>query len=204
MAVFWWNYLITEGTNWSPKSGTSQQSKVKQWHIIGGPYMPTFRTVVLIFGGGEVVKSEMIFWNTSGWWTWLNMPCNCKLDQLTHQLYLSQTQYKALAVPFVGAGNTETASKTTIKVVPRLDLKYLFYLFTNFGINFEPQWIWNLHYWGMVENFWIIFELLNCKQIQNFDDVMSDPPGLYRNHCNKQVLRRLHQSVVYLYIKIYF
>ena len=41
-------------------------------------------------------------------------------------------------MPFAHVGNTQTASKTTTEVVLKLKLKYLF---TNVGINFEPQWI---------------------------------------------------------------
>ncbi len=36
----------------------------------------------------------------------VDKPHNRKPDQLTHPLYLSQTQYKAPAAPFIRVGNT--------------------------------------------------------------------------------------------------
>ena len=43
--------------------------------------------------------------NGMEWWTRSNTPLNRKSDQLTHPLYLSQTQCKGPAELIVGAGS---------------------------------------------------------------------------------------------------
>ena len=95
-------------------------------------------------------------------------------------------QDKAPVVPVIRMGNTKTASKITIKIVPELKLKYLF---TDIGINFELRPIWNFlqpisDKSDNFHDFRIVIKIsLNYTQIENFDDVMSDPLMCTGLHC---------------------
>ena len=107
-----------------------------------------------------------------------NVKC-CSLFQIYFNLMSRIFHVLETVARVVLRGKTWSASKATTEVVPWIKLRNLF----NKMEDFWPPTDLELTYFlkpsfDKVETFLIVFKfVLNCTQIRNFDDIMSNPPS---------------------------